>query len=696
MKATLENSVGLPVRPGSVLGGRYWVVRCLGTGGCGVVFLALDLTARRFVALKTFRDEFAADPERRRAFEREALVWVMLGRHRWIVEAEGVEYFQGRHFIVMEYVRSDTRGRVSLSDYLTNPNRRLTRKQILKWTLQFCLAMEYAHRHGLESHGDIKPGNLLITPGGDLKIVDFSIARACRALWPIAGCVPGSELDPATRHWAAHLWSDENHSICGTPGYIAPEVLQGHAANVRSDIYSFGLVLYQMAMGCPVPPFLPTRGSNLGDFVQENLDNMIYHGVPKVRGPFSPIIEKCLQPDSRARFPSFSEIRKAVERIHHRKGIKRVAPVKTSVLGPDQFLIRGASLLTLDCPDQAAECFREATRLAPGHAPAWVGSGEAALRIGRLAEAKRCINRAIVLDLRCGAAWRAKGLLLERLGFCRVALRCFQKAVALDPQDSRAWLALGFVLARLGLVEEGRKCVEETLAKDLKNAAAWEYRGLFQDAQGQFLEAIESYKFALNIDPQSETALVNMGIALDALQRHRDAIACYNEALRINLRSAAAWSNRGASLAALGYFSGAVASCERALQLPEVFCPAWRVKGLSLIQLGQKVDALDCLSRATELDPRQTSAWLSRGDAEASLGMYEEASYSWSRARELDGGRDRSFGEQIRQRFEELHRAKVNRATSIPAHSPRRELMWQPAEPKMRPPLPRARAATRA
>ena len=695
MHSSFENTVGLTIRPGITLGNRYRLVRRLGAGGFGVVFLALDMTTHRYVALKTFRDKFLADPEQRRAFEREARVWVMLGRHGSIVEAKGVEYLHGRLFIVMEFVRSDSSGRVSLSDYLKHPGRGLAQKQVVKWAIQFCLGMEYANSHGLQSHRDIKPANILITPGGDLKIGDFGLARAGQTFSLRPGPAPGGELEPMARQRAAHLWSNNTcDGISGTLGYIPPEVLLGQAADVRSDIYSFGLVLHQMATCHSMPPFLPKGDLSVSAFMRDDLVNMVGQCVPEVSGPLGPIIQKCLKPEPTVRFGSFAELREALERIPNRSVVPQASSVRTPVIGPDEWLARGASLLILDCLDAAAECFREATRQAPIYAPAWVGRGEAALRIGQIDEARSCINRAIRLNLRCGGAWRAKGWLLEKLACRRVALCCYQKAVALDPDDTRGWLAIGSLLARLGLVEEGGKCLEQTLAKDLKNAAAWECRGLFQAGRGQLEEAIASYEFALFIDPHSESALVNKGIALDALNRHRDAIACYTQALKIHPHSAAAWSNRATSLAALGYTSWAIASCDRALARQETLGHAWQTKGNCLIQLGRYDDAWDCLLRATELDPGQTSAWLSRGDVEASLGMFEEAENSWLRSLEADGGRDKRLGEQVQQRLGHLRDARSKGTTPIPLWSPTNRLVWQPVEPNLHPRLPGARLTT--
>jgi len=316
------------------------------------------------------------------------------------------------------------------------------------------------------------------------------------------------------------------------------------------------------------------------------------------------------------------------------------------------------------------------------------------MRLGRTEEARRYSNRAIRLNLRCGAAWRTKGLLHDKRGFRRIALRCYQKAVALDPDDVRAWLAISGVLLKLGLVDEGRKCLEETLAKDLKNAAAWEHRGLFQTAQGEFLAAIESYKFALIIDPQCETALVNKGIALDGLNRHQEAIACYDDALKINPRSTTALTNQAASWAALGYLNRAIANCHRALELQESLSHAWLVEGLCLMQLRRKDDALDCLIRATKLDAREPSAWLSRGDAEATLGMFDAAETSWRQVLEVNASRNPKLGEQIQQRLEKLRATTSNGFPPVAPGLQANQPVWDPAEPKIRPPLPRARVTT--
>src|SRR2546427_1756497 len=341
MDSSFENTVGLTIRPGITLGNRYRLVRRLGAGGFGVVFLARDMTTHRDVALKTFRDKFLADPEQRRAFEREARVWLMLGRHGSIVEAKGVEYLHGRLFIVMEFVRSDSSGRVSLSDYLKHPGRGLAQKQVVKWAIQFCLGMEYANSHGLQSHRDIKPANILITPGGDLKIGDFGLARAGQTFSLTPGRTRSGELEPMARQRAAHLWSNNRYDgIGGTLGYIPPEVLLGQAADVRSDIYSFGLVLHQMATCNSMPPFLPKGDLSVSAFMRDDLVNMVGQCVPEVSGPLGPIIQKCLKPEPTVRFGSFAELREALEGIPNRSVVPQATSVRTPVIGPDEWLAR--------------------------------------------------------------------------------------------------------------------------------------------------------------------------------------------------------------------------------------------------------------------------------------------------------------------------------------------------------------------
>src|ERR1035438_2759054 len=143
-------------KKGDVIGGRYEVHGALGKGGFGVVYLAYNRDTGEVCALKTFRDELLADAAAREAFKKEALLWVNLEEHPFILAARWVQEVSGRLFVAMDYVAPDAQGRVSLADHLARAGEPLDGQQTLKWAIEFCLGMEQAQARGIKCHPDIK------------------------------------------------------------------------------------------------------------------------------------------------------------------------------------------------------------------------------------------------------------------------------------------------------------------------------------------------------------------------------------------------------------------------------------------------------------------------------------------------------------------------------------------------------------
>ncbi len=239
-------------KKGDVIGGKYEVHGQIGKGGFGLVLLVYDREDGDVCALKTFRDEFLADAAARGAFRREALLWVNLDEHPFILAAQYIEEFSGRLFVGMNYIAPDERGWVSLADHLVRFRNGQDADQALKWAIQFCRGMEHANAHGIEAHRDIKPTNILISQDGTLKISDFGLAAAAAHASPTGPS--GSIVTGGSDGVGLSVVLSGGRRVSGTPGYIAPEVFRGEKADVRSDIYSFGLVLWQMAAGSRKPP----------------------------------------------------------------------------------------------------------------------------------------------------------------------------------------------------------------------------------------------------------------------------------------------------------------------------------------------------------------------------------------------------------------------------------------------------------
>ena len=222
---------------------RYRVVEKLGQGGMGVVYKARDTLLGRFVALKALPAESVADPERRRRFIDEAKAASAL-QHRGIVAIHDVLSADGQDYIVMEFVSGET-----LEQRMGQ--RALPLSRGLRYAEQVADALARAHAAGIV-HRDLKPSNVMVTEDDTAKILDFGLAKLAEAPFP-------DEDTPtlSAGHHGKHL--SREGAIAGTLAYMSPEQAAGKPVDARTDVFSFGVLLYQMLTGRH--PFL--RGSQL-------------------------------------------------------------------------------------------------------------------------------------------------------------------------------------------------------------------------------------------------------------------------------------------------------------------------------------------------------------------------------------------------------------------------------------------------
>ena len=210
--------------------GHFRVVRELGRGGMGVVYLAKDLKLRRDVALKLLPPGMHLDPERRARFEREARLAAALS-HPNIVTIFEIGESKGRSFIATELVRGETLAQVIARG-------RLPEAEAVRIARQILAALRAAHEAGIV-HRDLKPANVMVRSDGTVKVLDFGLARLTQNKTPRDAAVAADDLTVATAPGRA----------MGTPGYAAPEQWEGRRADARADIYSFGCILDEMLSG---------------------------------------------------------------------------------------------------------------------------------------------------------------------------------------------------------------------------------------------------------------------------------------------------------------------------------------------------------------------------------------------------------------------------------------------------------------
>ncbi len=285
----------MSLAPGSRIG-VYEILGPLGAGGMGEVFRARDTRLARDVAIKALPAEFARDPERLARFEREAKLLASL-THPHIAGIYGIEEVDGHRYLILEFVEGETlaqridRGPLPMEDSL----------QVAR---QIAAALETAHESGVV-HRDLKPGNVMITPAGDVKVLDFGLAKSG------TGSASGSDVSLSHSPTLTHQGTAAG-VILGTAAYMSPEQARGRAVDKRTDIWSFGCVLYECLVG---------RQAFAGDTVSDLIARILerepdWDALPastpsRIRG----LLRRCLEKDVKRRLRDIGDARIEIEDV---------------------------------------------------------------------------------------------------------------------------------------------------------------------------------------------------------------------------------------------------------------------------------------------------------------------------------------------------------------------------------------------
>lgn len=273
---------------GEMLDDRYEITEIIGKGGMAIVYSALDHRLNRKVALKVLKDAYALDAEFRRRFAHESQAVAMLS-HPNIVAVYDMSRDSSVEFIVMELIEG-----INLKQYMTSKSV-LNWKEAVHFASQICRALSHAHQKGIV-HSDIKPHNIMVQKNGNVKVADFGIAR-----------VQGTAVN-------------DQQETMGSVHYISPEQAKGEAVDSRCDLYSLGVILYEMLVGK-----LPCKGEDAVSVAVKHINGI--YDAPREVNPDIPesiekIILKAMATDINERYQSADEMLSDIEQFRKEAGVR--------------------------------------------------------------------------------------------------------------------------------------------------------------------------------------------------------------------------------------------------------------------------------------------------------------------------------------------------------------------------------------
>ena len=617
--------------PGDILCNEYVVRLLLGQGGMGEVYLVEHVSSRDLRAAKVMRIRSGATDADLVGFRREALSLLNLGNHPMVVRLFEVREDGRDTVLLMEYVAPES-GCTTVQDCIARTqdyNDRL----IGAWSVEFCVGMEHALACGLAAHRDIKPGNMLIGSSPFLKIADFGLA--------LAASHHPAVVDDTPKRISQLQWlkSADGWLTCGTPGYIAPELFAGGKASPQSDMFSFGVTLWQLAARSLNPPYEVTVGSDPIEYQRAILKKAHLHTVRRIDTPYFEVIRRCLAPDPSRRYPDFSALREVIKSAAKAAGVGAmdfmVAPGFRGSF--EEYVNRGRSYLVLGRYERALRILDQAVKHKPDSPEALVAQGEALIHRGQFRQAVRVYEAAHRLNSESDAPLTGLASAWLAIGNTAQARAAVDRVLARHPANLDALLLRARIMGAEGNHRGALVAVLKVIATDPQDWRAHDYHGRALWGLEKLADAVKAFGTCLRINPLALDARLALA---SVLTKQKDLVAAdaeYQYGIRLFKDNPEALNKIAAHMAEDGH-------ARKAIELFQAIADAEpESRSIMLVNIGNahlrlddRQSAMNSFQRAIKTDPENALAYSRLGDMENENGRIEEAAGCFAHACTLE------------------------------------------------------------
>jgi serine/threonine-protein kinase len=603
---------------------HYRILGTLGSGGMGAVFRAEDTTLHRPVALKFLPESIVHTEKIGERLKQEARTASALN-HPNICTVYEVGEEAGEVFIAMEYIEGQT-----LSELIGQGA--LPVERVLRYGLHISSALAHAHEKGV-IHGDLKPSNIIVTPQGDAKILDFGLARRGNPV----------EFDRKTLETAT---AEVEVAHGGTFPYMAPEQIEGREASARTDIWSFGVILYEMISGTH-----PFRGATLFQLGNSILSNQPLPLPPTTPDGLKRVVSRCLEKEPERRYRRAGEVRAALEAV-------QLAPSPEQIT-PNSSLRR--ALITLFLIAIAAVAIIAVRRDKSSLDAKSSGPMPARVVLGVLPPAKSNDPTQAAFDTGLADTLNSRlGELSTRHSLSVIPMNSLIEKHVTNIDGAREQFGVNLVInlnvqRASGNVRVNYALVDARSHQQVRSGTITASQADPFALQDQVFEKVAA-ALELQLAPQEKQSLASHGTtepaALDFYTQGRGYLQDYvvpekvENAITLFGRALEKDPNYAAATAGLGeaywrkfqithdqqWFDATVSNCQKASQLNANLAAAHSCLGRALTSQGSYEKAVEQYRRALELDPGSDNAYFGLAEAYEKLGHLEEAEKLYKQA----------------------------------------------------------------